>query len=351
MEEKTLTPRLMAFDLLKLFAIYLVILGHVLQYLIGYEYCLRSRLWLSIYTFHVPLFMVIAGYFFNTGRMVTRHDMATFVRKRSVQLLKPCLFFSVLLIACYACLSLLFHVNLLSVSTLFQILVLDEWFLKSLWLDTVLVVAYFYMCRYLPNLISGGVICLFITCYVLLPASADLWSVRETIPLFVIGIFLRKIQHRISLGGKYTTILFLLFSLMMFLGYDRSFSSQFTQFGYSLFSVYAYCYRILYAASISITLISALLFVESRKILSHRIFTRLSNVGRETLHIYLLQYLLLERIFCFVKLPILVSEWFTIGVVCPVLALCVLFSCHALYRLMLHVKSFIPFYNYFFLTR
>lgn len=54
--------RLVYFDLLKLFAIYLVIIGHCVQYLLPtrpYD----EPLYVYIYSFHMPLFMMISGFF------------------------------------------------------------------------------------------------------------------------------------------------------------------------------------------------------------------------------------------------------------------------------------------------
>ncbi len=52
-------------DLLKAFAIFCVVLGHMLQY--GYNYGERdfyvNSLWSLIYSFHMPLFMMLSGFF------------------------------------------------------------------------------------------------------------------------------------------------------------------------------------------------------------------------------------------------------------------------------------------------
>lgn len=54
--------RLIYFDLLKLFAIFLVIEGHCVQHLLDTnEY--DEPLYSFIYSFHMPLFMTIAGFF------------------------------------------------------------------------------------------------------------------------------------------------------------------------------------------------------------------------------------------------------------------------------------------------
>lgn len=54
--------RMPQFDVLKLFAIYLVIWGHCIQYLIS-RYPPEEPMWYFIYSFHMPLFMIVSGFF------------------------------------------------------------------------------------------------------------------------------------------------------------------------------------------------------------------------------------------------------------------------------------------------
>lgn len=54
--------RLASMDMLKGFAIFMVIAGHTIQYLISGDYCDKSA-YRVIYSFHMPLFMAISGFF------------------------------------------------------------------------------------------------------------------------------------------------------------------------------------------------------------------------------------------------------------------------------------------------
>ena len=58
--------RLVQFDAVKLFAIYMVILGHCIQHLLSSDY-LDEPGYIMIYSFHMPLFMMISGYFASSG--------------------------------------------------------------------------------------------------------------------------------------------------------------------------------------------------------------------------------------------------------------------------------------------
>lgn len=54
--------RLLQIDLLKLFAIALVIWGHCIQYF-SYNFYSEEPVYRIIYSFHMPLFMMISGFF------------------------------------------------------------------------------------------------------------------------------------------------------------------------------------------------------------------------------------------------------------------------------------------------
>ncbi|MCM1188847.1 MAG: acyltransferase family protein [bacterium] len=55
-----------AWDILKGFTICCVLIGHLIQYMsLGKLDYTRNRLYLLIYSFHMPLFMFMAGYFFK----------------------------------------------------------------------------------------------------------------------------------------------------------------------------------------------------------------------------------------------------------------------------------------------
>lgn len=58
--------RLASMDMLKGFAIILVIAGHAVQYLISGHYY-DKEVYRLIYSFHMPLFMAITGFFASGG--------------------------------------------------------------------------------------------------------------------------------------------------------------------------------------------------------------------------------------------------------------------------------------------
>ena len=85
--------RLVYFDALKLFAIYLVIWGHCINwYQLGHgEY---DAIYRYIYSFHMPLFMMISGYFSYSSMQLTAYS---FFKKKFKNLIYPCISWGVIL--------------------------------------------------------------------------------------------------------------------------------------------------------------------------------------------------------------------------------------------------------------
>lgn len=88
--------RIAHLDLLKCFAIFMVLMGHGIQYLTPGDYCDKFSFRL-IYSFHMPLFMAICGYFaWNTAKL----SPANFIKKKFIQLLLPA-FLYILIQICF----------------------------------------------------------------------------------------------------------------------------------------------------------------------------------------------------------------------------------------------------------
>lgn len=69
----TKSGRLASLDMLKGFAIFMVIAGHAVQYLISGDYYDKA-VYRVIYSFHMPLFMAITG--FLIGGVNTRASVS-----------------------------------------------------------------------------------------------------------------------------------------------------------------------------------------------------------------------------------------------------------------------------------
>lgn len=77
--------RILYLDLLKFFAISSVLLGHSVEQTTGNDFW-DNPIWEFIYTYHMPLFMMLCGYFFNSSLKLSFADM---IGKKFVQLMIP----------------------------------------------------------------------------------------------------------------------------------------------------------------------------------------------------------------------------------------------------------------------
>ena len=79
-------------DLTKVTAIYLVLWGHVIPQLID-QPSNENRIYIFIYAFHMPLFMMVSGFFANSSMSLKFKDLLI---KKFRQLILPALSFGVL---------------------------------------------------------------------------------------------------------------------------------------------------------------------------------------------------------------------------------------------------------------
>lgn len=83
--------RVLSLDLLKAFAIYLVIWGHaIMHFQPDFE---KSVCFIVIYAFHMPLFMMLSGYFATSSMKLEVSDLLS---KKFRQLLLPCISWGIL---------------------------------------------------------------------------------------------------------------------------------------------------------------------------------------------------------------------------------------------------------------
>ncbi len=83
--------RLLHFDFLKGVAIWLVVLGHVWGHASGPMYT-RAVLVLLLHSIHMPLFMMLSGYFLNRPIDLSKRGVTHFWKSKAIRLLLPLLF-------------------------------------------------------------------------------------------------------------------------------------------------------------------------------------------------------------------------------------------------------------------
>lgn len=276
-------------DCLKLFAIFLVVWGHV-----GYNFFSDQSLdsfsipiRLYIYAFHMPLFMTISGYL--SSRML---DNGGDLMKKFKTLIVPC-------------------ITLFSIFMLFGITTQNMWYLKSLFLCYWIIYMYVKFC-----LIGGGknIICLLVISlffFCLFPVISKIpylsaYKVDFMLPFFMLGILLNRKMKPLIGNIRYLAIWLLLFLVSMFL-----WKSDYIW--YNSRSAWFPLKQMLYSRSImfdinnlkNVTIrfvvggVSSLFFMSlfyylSQTCFFERIFEKIGKYGKYTLHVYIFQTFFVE---------------------------------------------------------
>ena len=129
MIEQQIKPREYYFDAVKAIAIILTVLGHCIQWILGDTFG-EDGLELFIYSFHMPLFMIISGYFFQSA---LRRDFKDLVSSKFFQLLIPAFCWTLIIYpweyeSIHDVLSRIFH---------------EYWFLKALFVSYIVTFVYY----------------------------------------------------------------------------------------------------------------------------------------------------------------------------------------------------------------
>lgn len=175
--------RQFAFDALKLFAIFLVLWGHSIQYYqttIFYENPIAR----VICSFHMPLFMMIAGYFSLSSMQI---GVVELIKKKGAQLIVPAL------IWCF----LVFGTDYFyGGEHSFGVHIKDDyWFLKSLFVC--------YILTWLGSNSKAKEI-VWILLLIVFTQFVEVWRISLMFPCFIMGYLLRKhggLKNTISNGG------------------------------------------------------------------------------------------------------------------------------------------------------
>lgn len=321
--------RIIQFDLLKVFAIFLVIYGHVLLHFSQENYMLNGMfLWIS--TFHMPLFMTISGFF---AYSMKNQSFSGVLCKRSRQLLLPCLSWSIIIFSvCY----ILFFCGACEAPSFRSVFVNSLWFLKSAFICSLL--GYFgihHKSHFKEWIIASLIISQFILIY----------NVFIMYPCFVLGILIRKYFNSILRYLKYIAIIsgvvFLIGSLH--LSFDKTFWLQNLGIREALFAgdmdisflgeVIVKRYIQLFIGLAGSIFFITFIFLITKKLQNPQLLSVFSIGGRYTLGIYVLQTVILEHVLASIVNPPFCSITILNFVYAPTLAMTTF--CISLYLTML----------------
>ena len=276
-------------DLLKFFAIASVILGHCSEQITGNDFW-TNPIWNIIYTYHMPLFMMICGYFFKSSLEKPFTKMAG---RKAIQLLLPCLSLTLLIYGIDAITGFnpfpeFFAPDFVSVSNVL-------WFLKCVFLCYIVAYIALHLIRNTAlAAVSTSVL------FTVLP-GADIVNFNFLLPMFWIGYGLRMAKDRVARHRKViSTVSAIMYLGMLYFwnGYLTVYASpidiidwhsltvNFPNLGITLFRL-----AIGTAGSIALfTLAPTVDKVAART----RFYPALLAVGKATLGIYVVQTLVVE---------------------------------------------------------
>lgn len=274
--------RELSFDALKLLAIFLVLWGHSIQYFSSTNY-VENIVYRIIYSFHMPLFMTISGYFSINSMKST---IGSFIQKKLTQLILPCVTWSLVLLI-LNCIHNGYGYSLYQfIIKYIETFHLNFWFLKSLFLC--------YLIVYIGKRMIKNELVFYTLSIIFIELTMDFYHMHTMYPSFILGIILRKHQNQwfqkaeIAIG---TSILFLF--LLIFWDAHLFTSTK------MLFNNYFFDFLFNSLYKLFIGLIGAFAIISQfnylfRKVTNKHI-SNLCKMGQYTLGIYILQTIIIEK--------------------------------------------------------
>lgn len=270
--------RILYLDITKFVAICLVCIGHAYYLTIGTESNVRS----IIYLFHMPLFMIISGFFsINSFKL----PFIPFIKAK--QLLLPFITFYVILS--------LYHIIIchfvIDINMLIEIAIALLWFLKTLFI-CYLIVYLFKRLKNIPDIYLAITTSLL---FIIIP-KGYIMSINSLLPMFWTGYFCRKY---IIEGGSFkwwiTPLSSVIFGFCTLFYFKNP--TLYMPFTYKLLINYPLliAYEYLIGLTGSFTIIGIVMFF-SKKYGNNYILTKLGDIGKYTLGIFVMQFFLIEQI-------------------------------------------------------
>ncbi|MDE6642650.1 MAG: acyltransferase family protein [Muribaculaceae bacterium] len=316
--------RIIALDLLKLLAIFFVVWGHFMQHILQIP-VEENRVFLWITSFHMPLFMALAGLF--AGNSFTR-PWKHYLINRSRQLLLPWLSWSIIILL----LIILFE-GKQSIRGIGELFFNSLWFLKSLFVCGLLGLLGFKM--------KGNRI-LWVILSFLISQVILIWNVYTMYPCFLFGVIcankMRDIKAKAKSISIVTGILFFIFSLwaanssefwVRGLGIKQMLLSgelSLTQSTHFLLTLVIKRYgQILLGCLGTLFLLSLFIILFDRS--SNHNISRIALLGQYTLGVYVIQTLIVETVLPYVWL---VSDKYCMlfnVVIAPILSIAIIGIC------------------------
>ena len=202
--------RIQSIDILKLFAMFLVIWGHCVQFMLTSNH-LDEPAFVYIYSFHMPLFLMVSGLFAHRA-VTSARECGTWLLVKARQLLLPCIAWGLLMSFGNLLLPLIngTHPDKSLLSTLWT----NFWFLKSLFICFCLWYASLALLRkpWLAALVS-----------LLISQCIVAQEVQWSYPSFVTGVLIGAHLNDLRRYRKPVAVAALLIGGLLLLGWNKSY--------------------------------------------------------------------------------------------------------------------------------
>lgn len=303
------TERIITFDYLKGIAIFLVVWCHCIQYITGNSF--NNTFYSIIYSFHMPLFIIISGYLFSRKMDKT---IISLITKQFSRLIIPNIVWGGVAISV---LSLITYTT----PSLRDIIKLPTfcWFLSSLFVSSIIYVIIYKIG--IKNYVAATI--LLSLGSLLIPGCE---FIKFFIPFFGIGLILaRKNVMSIVLKWKYIIIgggiIIILYSLLWSCEFYIYCTQNPTFVEFSLPKWSAYFARIIFGSMISIWL----MFFVRKLEMKVKYGDVLSNLSRNSLGIYVIHYSLFYVGGAYLNLYVKLSETSVVALMCVISVVIILF--------------------------
>lgn len=294
-------PRLLYPDICKFIAIFAVTMGHCSQAISGEQYSNVLGGSGLLIAFHMPLFMLLSGWFLNFDKIRNTH-FGPFIIEKAKRLLLPSITWCLI----YHLLS--FHIPSLSTLLFFY------WFLSILFCCHLLL---FFLSKIIKN---DFIVCLFCVLLSIFIFHENLCRINFMMPFIVCGYYIRQYIE----SQKYSNFILVLSVIL------SCFFAFFWDVKYSVYEqpfiitsvnsemCFAYIYRLLIGLSISVAIVCLVSKISQQYTIT-KLFARLGNM---TLVLYTFSFVL-NALFSkiFIYFDCRVNSYFIIDVLSVVLTL------------------------------
>lgn len=286
-------------DALKSILIIMVIWGHLIQYYSGKTEFWETSIWKIIYSFHMPLFIFISGYFFKN-----KSNLLHTLEIKTTQLLLPGLTCAIIL---YIKNTSFNHIQLIDIKHIFESASLNLWYLKTLFI--CLLGGYIFFRFKILCIILFTIFWLFIRLgfydyieinliYTLLTTIGGGNGLFFLLPFFILGYCFHHYDIKIEKNIYLISSFFMWYILMQFFdGLDTIYFASPKWFSNNIL-FYEEIIKTIYRDSVALFAV-LFLFILFKKYynLAHIppiINKFIEEIGKNTLGIYIFQYLIIE---------------------------------------------------------